>query len=367
MKRILIDGTPISPKTDGLSQYILNIAARLDMSQDTTWTMLIRPALSHTAEIAHLRDKGLHIIEADIAPIGIKRDLQYIKWFRQHAKEYDAVLCPSNQYPAGIHVPAVYIIHDLIYEEWPQQLGKLRHIKRLWLRHVVRRGLCKASKVICVSSYTRSEVLRLHGNRFAEKIQVIGEGAEHLDKYHNDRNIQKEKYIVYIGSSRGHKNIHRLLQAIKLIHPALKTSGWRLLIIGDTSFYGKQEQTLINELEDIVQSTGWVQDINHLLARAGALIFPSLSEGFGIPLLEAFYYNVPVLCSNRTSLPEVAGNAAIYFNPLDIQDIANKIIYFINTPAIANELTAAGQKRLQLYSWQKAADTISTIMQEVSQ
>ncbi len=367
MKRVLIDGTPISAQTDGLSQYILNIAARLDTSL-IEWTILVRPIVSALPEILHLKET-MQVIIADIAPIGIKRDIQFAKWLKVHQQEYDAILYPSNQYPCGNQLPTAYVIHDLIYEEYPQQLGHLQRLKRLWLRHVVHRGLRKANKVICVSAYTQSEVLRIHGTRFAEKTIVIGEGAEHLDRFNTHMPAEKKKYLVYIGSSRGHKNILRLLQAIKQIQPTLKTNGWKLLIIGDTTFYGKQEQQIISELDDTIHAMGWLptEKINHVLAEAGALIFPSLSEGFGIPLVEAFYYDVPVLCSNRTSLPEVAGNAALYFNPLDINDIANKIVEFITNPSISQTMALAGRERLKKYTWKQAAQNISELMLHLQQ
>ncbi len=363
MKRILIDGTTISPKTDGLSQYILNIAARLDISS-VAWTILVRPIVAALPEVVRLKER-MQVIEADIAPIGIKRDIQFAKWLWTHQKEYDAILYPSNQYPWGNRIPTAYVIHDLIYEEFPQQLGRLQPLKRFWLRRVVRRGLKKADKVICVSSYTQSEVIRIHGAYFTSKMVVVGEGAEHLDAFNTHIPTEKGKYLVYIGSSRGHKNILRLLQAVQQVQSTLKENGWKLLIIGDTCFYGKTEQQLMHDLGDTLQTTGWLptEDVNRILAEAGALIFPSLSEGFGIPLVEAFYYDVPVLCSKRASLPEVAGNAALYFNPLDVNDIADKIVEFITTPSMASKLAMAGRKRLQKYSWKQAAAKISHIMQ----
>ncbi len=362
MKRILIDGTTISPQTDGLSQYILNIAARLNTTA-IEWTILVRPIVTSLPDIISLKEK-MHVITANIAPIGFKRDIQFAKWLHTHQHEYDAILYPSNQYPWGNKRPTAFVIHDLIYEEYPQQLGRLPMLKRLWLRHVVHRGLNKANKVICVSAYTQSEVVRIHGKHFAEKMIVIGEGAEHLNKFNTHIPTDKKKYMVYIGSSRGHKNIHRLLQAIQQVQSTLQTNGWKVLLVGDTIFYSKADQQLIRDMANTIHTTGWLstKDISHILAEAGALIFPSLSEGFGIPLVEAFYYDVPVLCSNRTSLPEVAGDAALYFNPLDVNDIANKIEEFITHPSIYSTMTLAGRERLKKYTWKRAATEISELM-----
>ena len=116
----------------------------------------------------------------------------------------------------------------------------------------------------------------------------------------------------------------------------------------------------------IIHLTGWLGDeeLDSYFRHAKALIFPSLSEGFGIPVLEAYFYKIPLLLSNQASLPEVAGDAAIYFNPYDVNDIADKIVGFIQSDD-HKELIEKQTQRKSLYSWQKTAEQIQGIVQSI--
>ena len=133
-------------------------------------------------------------------------------------------------------------------------------------------------------------------------------------------------------------------------------------------FTAQQLQVIreINSQREIIQLTGWLSnsDLAYCFQHANAFIFPSLCEGFGIPVLEAYFHKVPLLLSNQSSLPEVAGEAAIYFNPTDINDIANTIIRFVQERN-HDDLIQKQTCRMKLYSWKKAAITISNIITSI--
>ena len=137
-----------------------------------------------------------------------------------------------------------------------------------------------------------------------------------------------------------------------------------MLICGNTKSLQEKHKELIekiNKQRQIISFTGWISDdeLIDCFSKANAFIFPSLSEGFGIPILEAFYYQVPTLLSNQGSLPEVAGSSAIYFNPNDRSDIAEKIMDFIeNEDDIAPKLKLKGTERLKKFGWEKASNEI---------
>ena len=120
----------------------------------------------------------------------------------------------------------------------------------------------------------------------------------------------------------------------------------------------------INKQRPIIQITGWQKDCSlaNYYRHAQALIFPSLSEGFGIPVLEAFFYRIPLLLSNQASLPEVAGDAAIYFNPYDVQDITNTILHFTKQSDYASLIERQTQ-RLALYSWKTTSQQLKNLLQ----
>lgn len=180
---------------------------------------------------------------------------------------------------------------------------------------------------ICVSKSTASDLRRLF-NVHPDKIHVISEAmpSRHklipqITKYSN--------YVMTIGARQPRKNIERLKKACEL-------AGLKLIIVGEGSDLGYVTD----------------QDYVNLLAGASAFVYPSIYEGFGLPILEAFYHQVPVACSNTSSLPEVAGEAAIYFDPLNIEQMAKAIAEAIKNK---DKLVEAGVKQLAKFSWDKAA------------
>lgn len=363
-KQILIDGTTISRRIDGLTQYILNVVLNLDAAK-ADYTLLLRHGECPENYKEMFEKKGLHTEEADIAPIGPIRDKEFAKWLRKNQHRFDCAFCPSNQFPVAMKLPCVYTVHDLIYENFPEQLGKQSRLKRLYLHWNVRQGLRKAAKVVAVSEYTKQEILRLHPSTEEKKIQVIYEGWEHLQLIKQaPYQPPFKKYILYVGSSRGHKNLSRLTAAIALIQEQLPED-WGLIIAGNDRMFTKEQKDkidAINKQRHTIHLTGWLTDeaLAGCFSKASLFIFPSLSEGFGIPVLEAYYYGIPLLLSDKASLPEVAGDAAIYFNPYDEKDMAEKILTAIN--ADHTDLIRRQQERLKQYSWKQTAHTTENIL-----
>lgn len=365
MKHILIDGTTISKQMDGLSQYILNVTNRLPLHDDRQYHIVVRPGECPVAYMEIWQNKGIDILTASIEPIGVRREFQFYRWLKQQ-KPFDAVIVPSNQFPIALRVPSIYVVHDIIYERFPSQLGKWAKLKRLWLHFNVARGLKQTNQIIAVSQYTKQEILRFHHNTKEQKIQVVYEGWEHLKTTSTPPsiNVPFSKYIVYIGSSRGHKNIQGLLDAMELAAPKLSTTEG-LVIVGDSKMLNAHQLDQIKRLKEHVLVTGWInqEELSAYYCQAKAVIFPSLCEGFGIPILEAFYFHKPLLLSNAASLPEVAGEAAIYFDPIKPQEIAEKILYAIQMSDQEQRLwMEQGEERLKLFSWQKTADEIDKII-----
>ncbi len=365
-KRILIDGTTISKKTDGLSQYILNTVAYLDADEFDV-TLIVRTGECPHWAIEKFESKGITVKTVNIKPIGPLRDVQLGLYLLRNRKKFDLAFIPSNQFPVFIGIPTVYTIHDLIYEHYPQQLGRLAGLKKCYLHFVVKVGLRKAKYVIAVSENTKKDIIRIHSPKRAEKIVVVYEGWEHLTKYKPDvsakLDVPFDHYILYVGSTRQHKNLDNLLLAIQKIKDRLP-AGYGVVCVGNTSFFSQKQIDAINNInreKEIIHFTGWLTDeeLSAYFKKSIAFIFPSLCEGFGIPVLEAFYYQIPLLLSNRSSLPEVAGDAALYFDPTDVDDMGEKILYFIeNQVTLTDELVNKGTNRLNLFSWKSASKKI---------
>lgn len=370
MKRVLIDGTTISKKIDGLSQYILNVVKYIDTA-NIDYTLIVRPDQCPEEYLDIFKSKGIDIEEVMIPSIGPLREYRFRKYLREH-QIYDAAFVPSNQFPVSLTIPSLYTVHDIIYEQYPEQLGKMGWLKSKFLHWNVSSGMQLSKKVIAVSNYTRQELLRIHGKKFQDKISVVYEGWEHLQQRHT--HMPKcsifDRYLLYVGSSRGHKNLNGLMAAIQLCKEQIP-SDMGLIIVGNNSMLSSQQLHLIEKLNSqrkIIHLTGWISndELSGYFQHAEGLIFPSLCEGFGIPVLEAYYYQLPLLLSNCSSLPEVAGDAAIYFNPLSPDDMADKIVSFINMESEEKKkLIALGSNRLLNFSWKITAKEIDKMLVEL--
>lgn len=362
MRRVLIDGTTISRQIDGLTQYILNVLVHWEIQEGYSYTLIVRPNACPPPYLQLLEKKGFHIECVNIAPIGPLRDIQFA-FYLSKSRSYDVAIIPSNQFPIALRIPSIYTIHDLIYERFPGQLGALSVLKRWYLRMVTHVGLRRAHHVVAVSQYTRDEVLRYHGQEFQEKIDVVHEGWEHLQMTDNvarefPRDVPYKNYILYVGSSREHKNLGRLIQAIRQCS-SLLPADWGFVLVGDKKKLlrkHQQEISKINQERDLIFLTGWMDDacLVNYYRYARALILPSLCEGFGIPVLEAYYYHLPLLLSNQSSLPEVASDAAMFFNPYDVNDMVRTIIELVENPCRESLITREIE-RLSSFSWNKSA------------
>ncbi|MFZ1785142.1 MAG: glycosyltransferase family 1 protein, partial [Ferruginibacter sp.] len=210
----------------------------------------------------------------------------------------------------------------------------------------------------------------------AEKIHPVWHGGwEHLvhEIESGEDNCTEElaalgHYLLYVGTNRKHKNISNLLHAFKLAMNSIPAEK-KLAIIGSEKYLKPADLATIHEINahgKRVIFTGYLSQacVDKYFEHADAFIFPSLSEGFGLGVIEAFYYHIPLLCSDITSLPEIAGEAALYFNPFEPTDIAAAITNFYTDETIAPKLIAAGKERLALYSWKKnAAATVDFYQQ----
>ena len=187
-KRLLIDGTTLSSKMDGLSQYTLNIILNFTPGE-FDYTLLVRPGECDSIYLEQFKALGMAIEEVNIAPIGPKRDFQFKRYLDKHEHRFDMAFIPSNQFPIALSLPSIYTIHDLIYEQYPSQLGHLRILKRAYLHWVVKIGLKKSAHTVAVSEFTKQDILKWHPKADPNKITVIHEGWEHL------KNIRPAEFI----------------------------------------------------------------------------------------------------------------------------------------------------------------------------
>jgi len=256
----------------------------------------------------------------------------------------------------------VITVHDLFFMDFPYSVD--RETRKSFNR-LIESSLHRADGVVAVSRHTRHRLLE----RFSldkKKVKVIYHGID-PDFWENVSSFELKKiktnyhlpsyFLLFVGAMEERKNLINLLQALKIIHGSYKKVP--LVIAGPKGHGYKKMLEKIDELgiESWVFFTGYLekQQLRGLYRLASLFVFPSLCEGFGLPLLEAMASGLPIVSSERPALPEVAAEGALYFKPEEPKDIAEKIILALKDENLRRKLIARGKKRACDFSWEKTA------------
>jgi glycosyltransferase involved in cell wall biosynthesis len=281
---------------------------------------------------------------------------------------------PANTGPAVPLVPLVVTIHDLI----PLEISPDAPDTQRWSRNV-RRAAGAARRILTPSTHTKT-LLRTRFRIPDDKIVVnpwASDSSAHrvVDPVELDRVRRKygvshmREYVLGFGAADPRKNTYRIIEAWAAL-PADVRAGLGLLLVG------LQEPFLAQAREHargLAPESGWSlegfaseEDLPALLSGAALLCYPSLSEGFGLPVLDAFACGTPIVTSTTSSLPEVAGDAAVLVDPLDVRAITAAMLSVGTNDELRASLRAAGFARLQLYSWERCAKTVAGVFREVA-
>jgi glycosyltransferase involved in cell wall biosynthesis len=211
-----------------------------------------------------------------------------------------------------------------------------------------RDAAARADVTIAVSEFTRSQVVTLLGVP-PSKVRVVHHGIRHLAY----PPVQREKIVLNVGAIQTRKNIARLVDAFETVDRS-----WRLVLAGSSGYGGGeiQERIAASPAHDRISVTGYVspEDLAAWYAKAEIFAFPSLDEGFGMPVLEAMAAGTPVVTSNRSALPEVAGNAAILVDPESTEALGQALRDLSTKVELREELSRRGVERARLFSWDRA-------------
>jgi glycosyltransferase involved in cell wall biosynthesis len=378
--RILLDGTGLTSTVDGLSIYIVNLLRHIPQGcfNEMAFTLLLNDDVDRADLTMAVAGKPIEIRRLRIAPIGPRRDIQFALFLHRHRHEFDLIHILSSNYPLAMR-GGICTVHDVTFRT---AFDRTRGIPggalaaRLYLALITRLAVRNADALIAVSDATRREIIRHFDSRGVApaKTVVIHEGWEHIQSVTASADpfpFEDGGFLLFLGSYRVHKNLAALLAAFALALPKLPRDK-TLVISGSSDRWSKRFRSSVNQMnaeQERVVFTGYVSNeaVRRLLEGADALVLPSLSEGFGLPVLEAFSADTPVLCSNTTSLPEVGGDAALYFDPRSPASIAETILRFYSDPELAPALAAAGRRRLNQFSWTRAArETIELYRQTLN-
>ena len=262
-------------------------------------------------------------------------------------------------------------IHDLTTLRFtnPDKNPLVFKLKQQVYRHVIKRAARKSVGVITGSQFVSDDVSVFAGID-PGKITVTPEAADAITEAPEAlSSLKNQQFIMYVGRPTPHKNLERLIEAygqLKGQHPEL-----RLVLAGKKDAnYRRTEQIVQKANIRGVVFTDFVSEgqLRWLYEHCEAYVFPSLSEGFGLPGLEAMRHGAPVVSSNATCLPEVYGQAAHYFDPLDVVAMADAINEVLTDKALRQKLVIAGQEQADKYSWRRMAEqTLAVYQQNLSQ
>ncbi len=269
----------------------------------------------------------------------------------------------------------VEIFYDAFFFEYPG------HYNKLWLKlfhNIAIPGAKRSAYIMTITEYAKKKVHK-YTNIPEEKLVTIYPGPKSLQQHKIPGNIpgnlsmiEGQQYILHVGVLERRKNLPALINAFQL----LRESGYpnlKLVLVGKgngKTFSDDTEQVddaiQKNKLENHVIRLGYLPDeqVGILYQHAFMYVFPSINEGFGIPIMEAFSFNLPVLVANNSCLPEVGGDAVICFDPFNIQDICDKMKLVIENEPLRKELISKGRERLQHFSWEKAAAQLMDVFEK---
>lgn len=235
------------------------------------------------------------------------------------------------------------------YPNWLLKIGVLGFRFLLWSAHY------KSKEIIVPTNYVANDVKKYH--KFtSKKITVTYESGEsHLNFLEKKKLDIKMPFILSVGVHAPHKNIKRLILAFEILKN--KHKNLKLILVGKIGVHIERYISSIKDKEvyNHLIFTGYVEDENlkWLYSNAEAYVFTSLTEGFGLTTLEAMNLGCPVVCSDAACLPEVNGNGALYFNPLNIHDIANKVELVLSNDQLKEDLIKKGLENSKRFSWKK--------------
>jgi len=356
----------------GVGRYIRNLVLNLQkLDEKNDYILFVLPKdrggiLKQVEDAPRgIQNDKFKIVEADIGWHTIAEQLKFPKILDQ--ENLDLVHFPYFSVPIFYNRPFVVTIHDLIMHHFSTGQASTHssifyRIKLLGYKYVISQAARKAQKIIAVSNATKDEIVD-HLKINPQKIAVSYEGAD--DKISNLPTSSRSaglrgaskitNYFLYVGNAYPHKNLDRLLEAFKKLN-----SDVNLVLVGKEDYFYKRLKRK-SELMDLSKKVFFLQNVrdeelSNLYQNALALIVPSLMEGFGLPALEAMANNCLVLASDIPVLREVCGDGAIYFDPYNVKDIAQKMKdVYLNNIYHLSEKKEQGLERAKLFSWEKMA------------
>lgn len=362
-KKIYINATILDERPTGLGIYIKNIISKLkDKNIDFKVFCPINlegvNVIKTTEKLKTTYKKRGGLVRflwtQFVLPFKVKKnDIVY------HPFQYLSILSRSKQ---------IITIHDFIPLYYPEVAKHQYYYYKIVMPILLK----KAHKIICISENTKNDVVKFFNVDEDKLIKIYNGYDEKLfnknaikDNVLNKYNIDKP-YFISVGAGYSHKNLEAALKAFKNV---TESSLCEFIIVGKDSDYINKLKVLCKELkiEEKVRFVGYVpdEDLPTLYNKAIAFVYPTLYEGFGLPILEAMACGTVVLCSNNSSLPEVYGDAAISFDANDIQEIEKAMNLILSNKDESIRLIELSKKRIAMFNWNITANEIIKLFNEM--
>lgn len=322
------------------------------------------------------------IVGDNITPVVIpppaRHPFLWYYWFEFALPKYlkrinpDCFISPDSFLSLKSNIKTILVVHDLAFEN---DLVTLPYITKRYYKSFFPKYIKKADRIATVSNFSKQDIINKYKCN-ADKIDVVFSAVKNGFKpiENCEKDIIKElysmghDYFVYVGLLEPRKNIVRIFKSFDMFKS--QTDSKNKLVIAGRKGWGTEEiwdsYKSMNHKNDVV-FTDYLptKQLVKLIGASRALLFVSNFEGFGVPILEGMHCNVPVITSNVSSMPEIAGNAAYLVNPYSVEDIASAMQKIYYDPQLCSDLVEKGKKNRGKYSWDKTADLLWESMQKV--
>lgn len=368
--KIGIDARFVGPQGTGLGKYsekLIENLAKIDSANNyviflrsNNWDFLTLP-------------KNFTKVLADVLWYGVEEQIKLPKIFQ--SQKLDLLHVPHFNVPIFYRGKFIVTIHDLIHHQFKETSATTKNrlvfsLKRLSYKLIINSAVKRSQKIITPSNFVKTQMVKSF-RVDPQKIIVTYEAPE--EEY--QKNIQhstinnqrllkkfsiKIPFLIYVGNAYPHKNLDSLLQALKILIFNSQFSTLNLVIACSRDVFYQRLKVKIEKLnlEKNVILSGYIpsKDLAKIFTQAEAYVFPTLSEGFGIPALNAMSAGLAVAAADIPTLREIYGDAALYFDPQNPQDIAEKLNLILSDPKTRSDLVKRGLGQAKKYSWQKMAE-----------
>ena len=352
MKRIVIDGRELRTSSGRYVERLVHYLQNVD--QEHEYTVLLKPQ-----DMAGWQpsNPNFHKVACPYKEFSFGEQLGLRRQVR--SLEADLVHFPFAQQPVWYRGKTVTTIQDLTALRFdnPSKNRLVFRFKQQVYKYVIRRAVKKSSRVIVPSGFVKDDLVKFSGVN-PDKIAITYEAADAItDTAQPLPELENKQFIMYIGRPTPHKNLERLIEAFGQLQA--QQPDLLLVLAGKKDVnYQRIEANVQRANKQGIVFTDLVSEgqLRWLYEHCAAYVFPSLSEGFGLPGLEAMAHGAPVVSSNATCLPEIYGQAARYFDPFDVQAMSGAINEVLTDKGLREVLIEKGKRQAAKYSWQRMAE-----------